>query len=327
MGKLMKVTVVIPNYNGKSFLKDCMESLKNQTYKDFSVLVVDNASKDGSVEFLRTEYPETQVLSLDKNYGFSGAVNEGIKRSDTPYVILLNNDTAADKDFVGSLVACMDKDEKIFSANPKMIQMYKPELLDDAGDLYCAVGWAFQRGVGQRSDGYNKECNIFSSCAGASIYRRRIFDEIGVFDEMHFAYLEDIDVGYRARIAGYRNVYCPKAEVFHVGSGTSGSKYNDFKVRLAARNGIYLNYKNMPLLMLVVNMPTIVFGILVKYLFFWKKGFRRAFSEGLKEGIRTCRSCKKVCFSFKNLYSYIRIEAELIINSFIYFFEFVKRKL
>lgn len=323
----MKVTVVIPNYNGKSFLKDCMEALKNQTYKDFSVLVVDNASSDGSLELLRMDYPEAEVLSLDKNYGFSRAVNEGIAYSDTQYVLLLNNDTVVDRDFIRSLVECMDKDERIFSANPKMIQMYKPELLDDAGDLYCIAGWAFQRGVGQKSDGYNKSCRIFSSCAGASIYRREIFDEIGTFDEMHFAYLEDIDVGYRARIAGYKNVYCPEAKVFHVGSGTSGSKYNDFKVKLAARNGIYLNYKNMPFLMLAINLLPVLAGVLVKYLFFWKKGFRKAYVEGLKEGVRTCRNCRKVHFRLKNLWSYIKIEAELIVNLFVYIFEFIKRKI
>lgn len=323
----MKVTVVIPNYNGMSFLKDCMESLKNQTYKDFSVLVVDNASADGSLELLAKEYPEAEVLALDKNYGFSRAVNEGIAYAKTPYVLLLNNDTASDKDFVGELVKCMDKEERIFSANPKMIQMYKPELLDDAGDLYCVIGWGFQRGVGQKVDGYNKECNIFSACAGASIYRREVFDEIGVFDEMHFAYLEDIDVGYRARIAGYKNVYCPAAKVYHVGSGTSGSKYNDFKVKLAARNGIYLNYKNMPFLMLLMNLFPLAFGVFIKYLFFWKKGFKKAYVEGLKEGIKTCRTCKKVHFKWSNLGSYIRIEFELIINLFVYAFEFLKRKI
>ena len=323
----MKVTVVIPNYNGISFLKDCMDSLEKQTYKDFSVLVVDNASKDTSAQFLQENYPWVEVLELDKNYGFSGAVNKGIAHAQSEYVILLNNDTASDENYVAELVKCMDKDEKIFSANPKMIQMYNKELLDDAGDMYSVIGWGFQRGVGQKSSGYNRECRIFSSCAGAAIYRRSVFDEIGMFDEMHFAYLEDIDVGYRARIAGYKNVYCPASIVYHVGSGTSGSKYNDFKVKLAARNGIYLNYKNMPLLMLVINFIPRAFGMLVKYLFFLKKGFGKAYTGGVKEGIKTCRSCKKVRFKLKNLWSYIRIEFELIVNLFIYIFEFIKRKL
>ena len=323
----MKVTVVIPNYNGISFLKDCMDSLEKQTYKDFSVLVVDNASKDGSAQFLHENYPWVEVLKLDKNYGFSGAVNKGIAYAKSEYVILLNNDTASDENYVAELVKCMDKDDKIFSANPKMIQMYNKELLDDAGDMYSVIGWGFQRGVGQKSSGYNRECRIFSSCAGAAIYRRSVFDEIGMFDEMHFAYLEDIDVGYRARIAGYKNIYCPSAIVYHVGSGTSGSKYNDFKVNLAARNGIYLNYKNMPLLMLIVNFIPIVFGIFVKYLFFIKKGFGKAYTEGIKEGLKTCRRCKKVRFKLKNILHYIKIELELIINLFIYIVEFIKRKL
>ncbi len=322
-----KATVVIPNYNGISFLKDCMESLRNQEYKDFSILVVDNDSKDDSVAFLKEEYPEAEIMVLDKNYGFSRAVNEGIAHAKTPYVILLNNDTSSDRNYVGALVDCIEKDEKIFSVNPKMIQMYRPELLDDAGDLYCMLGWAFQRGVGQKATGYNKKRRIFSSCAGAAIYRKSVFDEIGVFDEMHFAYLEDIDVGYRARIAGYKNIYCPDAVVYHVGSGTSGSKYNEFKVKLAARNGIYLNYKNMPVLMLILNLPSLLAGVLIKYFFFWKKGFKKAYKEGIAEGVRTCRKCRKVRFRFKNILNYVKIEVELVVNLFIYAFEFIKRKI
>ena len=121
------------------------------------------------------------------------------------------------------------------------------------------LGWAYQRGVGRDLTHYRRS-PVFSACAGAAIHRREVFEEIGYFDEMHFAYLEDIDVGYRARIAGYDNIYCPAALVWHVGSGTSGSKYNSFKVKLAARNNVYLNYKNMPCLQLIINAIPIAAG-------------------------------------------------------------------
>ena len=148
---------------------------------------------------------------------------------------------------------------------------------------YSVLGWAYQRGVGRSSKGYNREREVFSACAGAAIYRRAVFEQIGYFDEMHFAYLEDIDVCYRAKIFGWHNRYCPTAVVYHVGSGTSGSKYNAFKVRLAARNNVYLNYKNMPLFQLLVNFLPITMGIIVKYGFFQKLGFGKEYLDGVKE--------------------------------------------
>ncbi len=112
---------------------------------------------------------------------------------------------------------------------------------------------------------------FFTSCAGAAIYRKKIFEKIGYFDEEHFAYLEDIDVGYRARINGYENWYAPKAIVYHIGSGTSGSRYNHFKTRYSSRNNIYLIYKNMPFLQILLNLPFLILGFGMKILFFTQK--------------------------------------------------------
>ena len=255
-------------------MEPCLASLKKQTYKDYQILVVDNASTDGSVEYVKEHYPEIEVIALKKNYGFSKAVNVGIRRSTTPYVILLNNDTTADPYYIEEMVRTIEKSPRIFSVSSKMIQMYHPELIDSAGDLYTLTGWGVCRGVGRPVSNYTETDEVFSACAGAAIYRRQVFEKIGLFDEKHFAYLEDIDVGYRARIFGYRNLYCPTALVYHVGSGTSGSKYNSFKVRLSARNNIYLNYKNMPLLQLMVNFLPLFAGYVLKYAFFkdriWK---------------------------------------------------------
>lgn len=257
------VTVVIPNYNGLKFMEPCMAALEKQTCKDFEILVVDNGSSDGSVDWLRShQYP---TIFLEENTGFSGAVNVGIKASKTPFVLLLNNDTEVEPDFIGEMIKAIRRSDQIFAVSSKMVQMYHKELMDDAGDMYSVLGWAYQRGVGRSSKGYNREREVFSACAGAAIYRRAVFEQIGYFDEMHFAYLEDIDVCYRAKIFGWHNRYCPTAVVYHVGSGTSGSKYNAFKVRLAARNNVYLNYKNMPLFQLLVNFLPITMGIIVKY--------------------------------------------------------------
>ena len=261
-----KVTIIIPNYNGLKFMEPCFKALRAQSDQNFELLVVDNGSSDGSVEWLKDH--QIPSIFLEENTGFSGAVNVGIRESVTPYVILLNNDTEPEIDYVREMVKAIERSPKIFSVSSKMIQLYHKDLMDDAGDMYSVLGWAYQRGVGQKSSGYKRACRVFSACAGAAIYRREVFDKIGGFDEDHFAYLEDIDVGYRAKICGYENWYCPKAVVYHVGSGTSGSKYNSFKVKLAARNNLYLNYKNMPLLQLLFNLLPILAGMAVNIFVF-----------------------------------------------------------
>ena len=320
-----KVTIIIPNYNGLKFMEPCFKALRAQSDQNFELLVVDNGSTDGSVKWL--EDHQIPSIFLEENTGFSGAVNIGIRESVTPYVILLNNDTEPQPDYVKEMVKAIERSPKIFSVSSKMIQLYHKDLMDDAGDMYSVLGWAYQRGVGQKSSGYQKACRVFSACAGAAIYRREVFDEIGGFDEDHFAYLEDIDVGYRAKICGYENWYCPKAVVYHVGSGTSGSKYNSFKVKLAARNNLYLNYKNMPLLQLILNFLPILAGMAVKYMFFRRIGFATDYIEGVKEGLKTLKKTKKVRFQMIRLGNYIRIEGELISGTFLYVWEFMKRKL
>ena len=286
--------------------------------------MVDNGSTDGSVEWLKEH--RVPSIFLKENTGFSGAVNTGIRAADTPYVLLLNNDTRVEPGFVAAMERAMEQSPKIFSVSSRMIQMYHPELLDDAGDMYSILGWAYQRGVGRSVNLYQKSCRVFSACAGAAIYRRAVFDEIGLFDELHFAYLEDIDVGWRAKLYGYDNVYCPDAAVYHVGSGTSGSRYNSFKVRLAARNCIYLNYKNMPGWQILLNAPFLLAGIFVKYLFFVKNGFGGDYVSGLKEGIRTRKQCRRVPGLLKRFGAELKVQFEMICGTGLYVYEFLRRQ-
>lgn len=327
-GEHMQVTVVIPNYNGVRFLKTCLDSLEEQTAKEFEVLVVDNGSTDESVAYIQRNYPWVHILPLEENTGFCGGVNAGIQAATTPYVLLLNNDVEVAPDFVEQMHKAIRRSERVFSVSSKMVQFYDRRKIDDAGDLYCLLGWAFQRGVGHKinESAYQKHSRIFSACGGAAIYRRSVFEEIGYFDEMHFAYLEDLDVGYRARIAGYENIYCPKAVVYHIGSGTTGSKYNTFKVKLSARNSFYLAYKNMPAAQLLLNAVPLAIGHGIKWAFFRKIGFGSAYAEGLLEGIRTRKQCKKVMFQKNHWKQYVQIELDLIANTFIYTAEFISRK-
>ena len=308
-----KVSVVIPNYNGKRFLAACLKALLSDA-PEAELLVVDNGSADGSRELVEREFPGVRLIALDQNYGFPRAVNEGIRAASRPYVILLNNDTEVLPGFTDALADALEADGRAFSAQAKLISLQDPERIDDAGNYYCALGWAFARGKDRPAACYEKPGAVFAACAGAAAYRRELFEKIGSFDEAHFAYLEDIDVGWRARIAGYRNLYVPSAKVLHAGSGTSGSRYNEFKVSLSSRNNIYLIWKNMPFLQILLNLPLLAAGFGLKYLFFMKKGFGRTYAKGLREGFRLCREGRKVRFYWKNLPSYVKIQLELWIN-------------
>ena len=315
----MKTTVIIPNYNGKEYLRQCLLSLSECKPLDFHIIVVDNGSTDGSVELLKKEFPHIEAVFLSENTGFAPAVNRGLEKTKTKYGLLLNNDTTVEPDFVQKMEEAMDLHTDAFSVSAKMVMMQDKTLLDGAGDLYCALGWAFALGKGKkREEYYTKPARIFSSCGGAVIYRMKLFDEVGMFDENHFAYLEDVDVGYRARICGYNNWYEPKAVVYHAGSGFSGSRYNEFKVNLSSRNSIYLILKNMPFLQIVINFPFLFLGFLTKILFFVKKGYGYTYCKGLCKGFSLYFSQEgkkhKVSFKISNFPHYIRIEWELLFN-------------
>lgn len=316
---MVKSTVIIPNYNGMKYIENCMRALEQETSTSYQICVVDNGSTDGSKQWIEQNCPYVQLIALAENTGFCGAVNTGIRVSRTPYVILLNNDTRVQYGFVKALEDALEKEKKSFSVSARMVDMYQQDKLDGAGDLYCALGWAFALGKGKETQKhYTKAGEVFSGCGGAVIYRREILEKIGLFDENHFAYLEDCDLGYRAQIYGYRNYYTPKALVYHAGSGVSGSRHNEFKVSLSSRNSIYLIYKNMPVWQILLNLPFLLTGYFVKTLFFMRKGLGRTYLQGIRKGFELCRlpkgKEKKIPFAWKHLPAYGRIQWKLWVN-------------
>lgn len=314
------VTVVIPNYNGIRFLKDCLDSVLNQNTNtpEYEVLIVDNGSTDGSVPLIEEQYPQVRIERLPDNTGFCHAVNVGIQKATYPYVILLNNDTRVKKDFINALYQAILSKPQAFSVSAKMLAWDNPELLDDAGDRYCALGWAYARGKGKPAAFYGESCEIFSSCGGAAIYKKELLRKIGLFDEAHFAYLEDLDICYRARIYGYRSYYEPGAEVIHYGSASSGSRYNEWKTSLASANNIYVIGKNMPVLQIVWNLPLLFIGFLIKYLFFVNKRMGMVYLRGIGTGFRKVFSSvgrkNKVPFRIEHLGNYLSIQWQLYRN-------------
>ncbi len=315
--KKIKTTVIIPNYNGIQYLENCLRSLKDEPAH---IIVVDNGSADGSFEVTEKMKREMalKTIRFPENTGFCHAVNAGILASATEYVIFLNNDTVVEPGFVKELEKAVERNGNIFSASAKMLSMHEKERIDDAGDLYCALGWAFAIGKGKPEQKYEKSYDIFASCGGASLFRRAVLEKIGMFDENHFAYLEDIDLGYRSLLYGYRNVYAPKARVYHAGSASSGSRYNKFKVDLTSRNSIYLIYKNMPLWQIVLNLPFLLAGFGIKTLFFWRKGFGCDYLCGLHRGFMLCRSAEgkkhKIVRRDIRFGAYCRVQCALWIN-------------
>lgn len=308
---MQEMSVVIPNFNGMAYLERVLSSLERQTMENFEVILVDNGSHDGSVDFVKKRFPWVRLVELSENFGFCRGVNEGIRVSCAPYVLLLNNDTEVEPDFLKEMRDAICRHPRAFSCQARMMQFDRRELLDDAGNYYCALGWAFARGKGKKADKFCKEEQIFAACAGAAVYRRDLFSQIGFFDEEHFAYLEDTDIGYRARILGYENWYAPGAVVYHVGSGTTGSRYNQFKTRYSSRNNVYMIYKNMPFLQILLNLPLLAVGFGIKILFFCSRGLGREYLAGIKNGFQISAKGKKFPFQKKNLGNYWRIQKEL----------------
>lgn len=307
-----QVSVIIPNYNNVSLLKELLSSL-DKIKTPFDVIIVDNNSQDESVSFIRQNYPQIKLIINSQNEGFAKAVNQAIKVAYTPYLFLLNNDTVVCEDTIDELLKTINIDSKIFSVSSKMIQYDNPQLIDDAGDEYTILSWSKKRGNNRDISQYTTSCEVFSACAGAALYRREYFDEIGLFDEDFESYVEDMDLSFRARIHGYISYYCADAIVYHHGSATTGSRYNPFKVKISARNNIYLIYKNMPYWMLIVNAIFFIIGITIKIIFFHKKGYAKEYIEGINEGLATRKRLKKTKItSHKNL---LKIEWLMIKNT------------
>ena len=234
----MKASVVTPNYNGKKFLKTYFDSLNRNKDSVGEVILVDNGSTDGSIEFIKDysknlDFPVIVIRNVE-NLGFAKAVNQGILKSNYDYIFSLNNDTEVEKGAVKSLMDLISSDEDIFSVASKMLKFDNKNLIDDAGDEYNILAWTKKTGENQPAENYDEIYEIFSSCAGAAMYNKAILNKIGLFDENFFAYMEDVDLSYRAKINGYKNLFCPDSVVYHIGSATSGSRYNKFKVKLAA---------------------------------------------------------------------------------------------
>ena len=317
----MKASVIIPNLNGAGWLRDSIESIWAQTETDFELIVVDNGSTDESLAIARSYRgrPGYTLIENSENTGFSHAVNQGIAVAKGEYIALFNNDAFAEPQWLAELIRTAEADERIFAVSSLMLRYYEPELADDAGDYVTLLGFACKRGDGLRAARYTRPCRVFSACGGAALYRKSILDEIGLFDELFFAYYEDVDISWRANSFGYKNVFCPAAKCYHICGATTGAvRYNPFKSVQSGRNSILLPYKNMPLLMFVLNLPFLALGYLLKAVMFRLRGFGPAYAQGFREALRAIPRLDKPRFRLRNLPHYLLIQVWLAADTFRY---------
>lgn len=254
-----KVTVIIPVWNGAAWLAACFEALAAQSFRDFAVIVVDNGSTDNSRALVARHAPQASLIAWERNRGFAVAVNAGIRASHSAYVALLNMDTYPRPDWLANLVQAMDASAPdVGGLASKMLSMADPAVADDCGDSLSWQGAAAKRGRGRSAADFARAEEIFSPCAGAALYRKSFLEELGGFDERFFAYLEDIDLGLRGHLRGYRCLFVPSAEVLHQGHG-SGLPQGRY-VRLMTRNRILLLLKNLPARLLGRHAVSLLYG-------------------------------------------------------------------
>ena len=246
VSSMIKTVVVVPNWNGAASLAECLDSLLAQSQKTH-IIVVDNGSKDSSLEILQ-KYPAIEVIKHTGNKGFAGGVNAGFRRAielGSNYVAAFNNDAVADKHWLKELVEQLEKNKGIGIAACKLLNA-DGKKLDSTGDYYTVWGLPYPRGRGESDlDKYDSQTTVFGASGGASLYRVKVLEEIGLFDEDFFAYYEDADLSFRAQLAGWKIAYVPSSLAYHQ-IGATSSKVKGFTTYQTMKNLQLLYYKNVP---------------------------------------------------------------------------------
>jgi len=238
------ISVTIPNWNGAHHLPICLDSLRRQSHPHVEVIVADNGSTDGSLELLARDYAEVRVLALGENRGFTGACNAGMREARGEFVALLNNDTEADPHWLEEIVAAFRRHPEAGLVASKMLLFDQRDTFHTAGDLYGVDGIPGNRGVWQKDEGqYDREETVFNACGGSAAYRRAMLEQVGLLDEDFFFSCEDLDLAWRAQLAGWHCVYAPRAVVYHKLSASGGGPTASFH---DGRNFIYLLVKDYP---------------------------------------------------------------------------------
>jgi GT2 family glycosyltransferase len=269
-----KVSVIIVNWNGEQFLERCLSALMAQTIQPHEIILLDNASTDRSLEIVR-RYPQVQLIALEQNTGFARGNNLAIKATseDSEWIALLNPDAFATSSWLEELLAAARRNPDFEVFGSMLVNAADTMQLDGAGDAYFVSGRVRRIGHGISKSGIGQpEGEIFSPCAAAALYRRNIFLKLGGFDEDYFCYVEDVDLGFRIRLAGHRCLYVPQSVAHHVGSGTTGGQHSDFSIYHGHRNLVWTFVKDMPGALFWVFLPLHLMLNLMSIIWFALRG-------------------------------------------------------
>lgn len=295
---MARVTVIVVNWNGGEFVIRCLRALERQTYADFRAVVVDNASSDGSAERIEREFPRVKLLRAGANLGFAAGNNLGFRHAEgSEWVALLNPDAFVEPDWLEKLVAAAETHPDCASIGSRLLRADDPRTLDGTGDVYHVSGVHWREGFGRPLEAWALVAKeIFSPCAASALYRLSAIRAVGGFDEDYFCYSEDVDLGFRLRLAGYRSWYAPDSVAHHVGSATTG-KTSDFTIYHGCRNTVWTYVKNMPGLLFWVLLPAhLAAVVMLSAKLAWRgqaavayRGFRDA-AAGLHGALRKRRA-------------------------------------
>ena len=295
----MCVAVLIVNWNGRRFLSECLGGLRQQNYREFSIILVDNGSNDGSINFVRQNYPEVKTIALPRNLGFAAANNIALKIVESKYVALLNSDAVSHPVWLKSLVDVLESHPEAGSAASKILYYNNPGIIDRAGDAYTRAGAGFLRGRAESARGFNKQEWIFGACAGAALYRTSMLKDIGLFDEDFFLLYEDVDLSFRAQLKGYRCLFVPEAVVYHKAS--SSIVYDSpISVYYSHRNLEWVYIKNMPSILILKTIWLHIIYDIAAFFFFAANGRMKEFLKakwdalkGLKRALKKRRQIQR----------------------------------
>lgn len=249
-------SIIIPHFNGRHHLPDCFDSLRQQHCPDFEIILVDNGSTDGTQELIRGQYPEVRLIELGENRGFTGACNAGWAAAQGEIIILLNNDTAVHPNWLSEIIRAFAEHPEAGSIASKMLLFDQRDHVHTAGDYYRVDGIPGNRGVWQKDEGqFDQEEYVFSACGGAAAYRREVLETVGFLDDDFFFSCEDVDLGWRINLAGWKVLYVPTAVVYHKLKATGGSVIGSY---YDGRNFLYLIWKNYPSFLLRRTWPKIL---------------------------------------------------------------------
>ncbi len=280
-------SIIIVNWNGERFISDCLASIQKQSFRDFEIIFVDNASTDRSLSLARELAAELSLdvrfIELNTNTGFTGGNNEGLKHCEGRYIALLNTDTIIEKDWLKKLIEGMETHPEVGICASKLV-VQGENVIDSAGDGYSTFGHAFKRGEGKTQDEFSRSEYTFGACAGAALYRREMLEKIGLFDDDLFLIFEDADLNFRAQLSGWKCLYVP-ATVYHR-VGASLKKMGAISAFYSVRNDRLIKIKNLPLSIILRRMPCLILGEVILFFYFLVLGRFRYYMKANWETLK-----------------------------------------